>query len=159
VPTPLEPSSRTATTLRSIVLGLFFLGAVGTGAELLLLEHTEWFWQVAPLVALGGGIVTASWAAARPARGSLRAFQSLMGLCILLGGIGLYLHYRGNVEFELEMYPSLRGLELVWKALTGATPALAPGLMAQVGLLGLAYTYHHPALAAPVRPPEAPEGT
>ena len=36
--------------------------------------------------------------------------------------------------------------KLVWKALRGATPALAPGALAQLGLLGLLYTYRHPAL-------------
>ena len=50
-----------------------------------------------------------------------------MALFVLSGGIGVALHYRGNVEFELEMYPSLSGLELVRKTLTGATPVLAPG--------------------------------
>ena len=62
------------------------------------------------------------------------------------GVLGLYLHYRGNVEFELEMYSSLRGFELFWEALKGATPALAPAAMAHLGLVGLAYSYHHPLL-------------
>jgi len=55
------------------------------------------------------------------------------------------LHYRGNVEFERERDPSLSGLALVWEALRGATPSLAPGAMAQLGLLGLAITWRHPA--------------
>jgi hypothetical protein len=45
------------------------------------------------------------------------------------------------VEFELEMYPGLSGLELFREAMKGATPALAPGTMTILGLLGLAYTY------------------
>ncbi|MFB3131882.1 MAG: hypothetical protein ACE10K_05095, partial [Rhodothermales bacterium] len=49
-------------------------------------------------------------------------------------------------EFELEMYPTLKGLELFWESIKGATPALAPGTMIQLGLLGWAYTYRHPAL-------------
>jgi hypothetical protein len=60
--------------------------------------------------------------------------------------VGLYLHYRGNVEFALERDPSLSGARLLWKALRGATPALAPGALSQLGLLGLLYTYGHPAL-------------
>jgi hypothetical protein len=50
------------------------------------------------------------------------------------------------VEFELEMYPSMRGFELVAKTMTGATPVLAPGTMALLGLIGLSYTYKHPSL-------------
>ena len=82
----------------------------------------------------------------RPRRGVLKTFQMLMVLYLLIGLLGVYLHYRGNVEFALERYPTLGGLQLIWKALRGATPALAPGALAQLGLLGLLYTYRHPAL-------------
>jgi len=142
-------SDRAAARLRHFVLALFCLGAAGTGFELLLLGHTESTPQFIPLVALGLGIIAAILAAARPAPAVLRSFQLLMGGLVVTGPIGLYLHYHGNVEFELEMYPSLRGLDLVWKALTGATPALAPGAMILLGLMGLASTYRHPALSRP----------
>ena len=66
---------------------------------------------------------------------------------VVSGLIGLWQHYQGNVEFEREMYPDLGGLELVVKALHGAFPALAPGTMIQLGLLGMAYTFRHPGLA------------
>jgi hypothetical protein len=69
-----------------------------------------------------------------------------MMLFIVSGGIGIGLHYDGNVEFELEMYPSLSGVELIGKTLTGATPVFAPGTMALLGLIGLALTYRHPAV-------------
>jgi hypothetical protein len=36
------------------------------------------------------------------------------------------------------MYPAMAGVELVRKPLTGATPVLAPGSMALLGLVGLA---------------------
>jgi hypothetical protein len=42
----------------------------------------------------------------------------------------------------------MKGLELFWEAMKGATPSLAPGVMAQLGLLGLACTYRHPLLRA-----------
>jgi hypothetical protein len=61
------------------------------------------------------------------------------------------LHYHGNEEFELEMYPSLSGMQLVSETLTGATPVLAPGSMALLGVVGLASTYRHPVLRGPVR--------
>jgi hypothetical protein len=47
------------------------------------------------------------------------------------------LHYQGNVEFERELAPDASGLPLVWEALKGATPALAPGTMMLLGAVGL----------------------
>jgi hypothetical protein len=66
---------------------------------------------------------------------------------LVIGGLGVILHFRGNIEFAQERYPTLGGVKLMWKALRGATPALAPGALAQLGLLGLLYTYGHPVLA------------
>ena len=69
-----------------------------------------------------------------------------MACFVASGVLGVGLHYRGNVEFERELYPALAGMELVRKTLTGATPVLAPGSMALLGLVGLCLTFRHPAL-------------
>ena len=69
-----------------------------------------------------------------------------MAAFVIAGVAGVILHYRGNAEFELEMHPAVRGFDLFRDAMMGATPALAPGTMAQLGLLGLASTYRHPRL-------------
>jgi hypothetical protein len=122
----------------------------GTLLELILLEHTESWWQWLPLVLLGTGLLAACVAALRANRRTLTLLRLVMSLCILAGLVGLYLHYQGNVEFELEMSPALNGWDLVKAALMGATPALAPGSMTQLGLLGWAFTYQHPALQAGV---------
>jgi hypothetical protein len=62
----------------------------------------------------------------------------------------MYLHLQANTEFQLEMDPTLRGWALLKKSIVvKAPPALAPGVMMQLGLIGLAYTFRHPALAAP----------
>jgi hypothetical protein len=37
-------------------------------------------------------------------------------------------------------------MSLISKTLTGATPVLAPGSMSLLGVVGLAFTYRHPAL-------------
>ena len=145
-----EQGDRDGTTvriIRSFLLGLFVLGTVGTGVELLLLEHTEGFWQVLPLGLMGLGGVALAWYGATGGSTSLRLFRATMGTVIVSGVVGLWLHYQGNAEFELEMYPSLEGLELFWEAVKGATPTLAPGTMLELGLIGLAYTYRHPGLA------------
>ena len=138
--------------LRRAMLALVLLGMLGLIAELVLLEHYEDPWQWTPLVLLGVGLPLALVAARRPGAGVLRAFRILMALYVLAGLVGVVLHLKGNVEFELERNPSIRGLPLAWEVLRGATPALAPGALAQLGLLGLLFAFRHPAL----RPPAAP---
>jgi hypothetical protein len=67
----------------------------------------------------------------------VRLFQLTMVAFILSGAVGVGLHYQGNVEFERELAPDASGLPLVWEALKGATPALAPGTMMLLGAVGL----------------------
>jgi hypothetical protein len=74
-----------------------------------------------------------------------------MWLCILSGALGVYFHVRGNLEFELEMTPAAAGWLLWREVMTGATPALAPGAMVQLGLVGLAWAYRHPLLGGAPR--------
>lgn len=131
---------------RRILLALVLIGILGLLAELLLLGHFDGALQWIPLVLLAAALATTVLVAVQPSRGAIRAFQTVMALCVVGGAVGVFLHYRGNVEFELERDPSLRGLALFWEAIRGATPALAPGALAQLGLLGLAATYRHPAL-------------
>jgi hypothetical protein len=61
----------------------------------------------------------------------------------------MYLHFQVNMEFQIEMDPALSGWPLFQKAILAKTPpALAPGSMIQLGLIGLAYTFRHPALGS-----------
>ena len=141
--------------LRALLLALVVIGAAGLEVELLLLEHYESAWQFTPLVLLGVVLVAAALVWRRPSSATVRFFQVAMLLCVAAGVVGVFLHYRGNVEFELERESSLSGAKLIWESLRGATPALAPGAMAQLGLLGLVYCYRHPALrrTSPVQSP------
>ena len=131
--------------LRGLLLAVIVFGTAGLIAELVLQEHTESWQQWIPLVLLGLGLATSALVYLRPSRGTLTAFRALMVMFLAAGALGIYLHFAGNVEFEVERTPELAGLPLVWKALKGATPALAPGALAQLGLLGLLYGYRHPA--------------
>lgn len=135
------------TSSRQLLLALVFIGTVGLEVELALLRHAESLTQWIPHVALLIGILTTAAVYLRPRAQVLKAFQLVMLTFLVVGALGIYLHYRGNVEFALERDPSLTGVRRIWKALRGATPALAPGALAQLGLLGLVYTYKHPALA------------
>lgn len=131
-------------SLRQIILTIVFIGIVGLIVELLLLRHTDSFTKWIPLISLFAGLVSGLFVALRPSPGTIRIFQLVMVLFVVAGVLGLYFHFRGNVEFALERSPSASGFRLIWKALTGASPTLAPGALAQLGLLGLAYTYGHP---------------
>ena len=131
--------------LRKMLLAVFLLGALGTGVELVLLEHYAEIFQLVPLAMILAAVVVLAMWFVSGAPAVLRVFQVSMFLFLLAGLVGIYLHYNSNVEFELEMDPSATGWPLIWASLTGAMPALAPGTMVQLGLVGLLYAYRHPA--------------
>src|ERR1044072_2288324 len=136
-------------TARRILLSILLLGVVGITAELLLLAHTEDANQWIPIVLAGLTVVLSGMVALRPTPASLRLFQLVMVLMILSGALGMYLHLSANMEFQLEMDSTLKGFALLKKSIVAKSPpALAPGAMAQLGLIGLAYTFRHPALGS-----------
>jgi hypothetical protein len=148
-----EPTPRDAAApLRRILLALVLLSAVGLLLELLLLGHVESLSQWMPLAILGGVLSVSLAVVVRPGRRVLRIFQLLMLLCVGTGLLGIWLHYRGNVEFALELHPELRGLALFREAIRGATPTLAAGALTQLGVLGLASAFRHPMLCTAARP-------
>ena len=131
--------------LRKLLLVTLIVSLVGTLVELLLLEHFDDAWQWTPIALLTASLLTLGWHGLERGATSLNVLRGLMVLCMVSGLVGLLLHYKGNVEFELEMYPDLSGWKLFKDAMMGATPALAPGAMMQLGLVGLAWTFRHPA--------------
>ena len=136
-PTPLR-------AVRRLLLVILVAGMGGTAAELLLLKHDEDAYQLIPLVLLAAGLVVVIAHAARTGRSTAAAVRVTMGAFVVAGLMGLYLHYQANVEFQLEGDPSLAGRALIMKALEAkAPPALAPGVMIQLGLVGLAYTLRY----------------
>jgi hypothetical protein len=128
---------------------LWLLGAeiIGVGAELLLISHWEDGWQSTPLIALTLGLVALSGHVIFQNRASLRAIQFIMVLFVLSGVLGVWLHYDGRVEFRLELDPALAGWRLFCAAMMGSTtpPVLAPGIMIQMGCMGLVCVYGQPA--------------
>lgn len=132
--------------LRALLLALVGLGTLGLLAELLLLEHWDAWPQLTPLVTLGLALTSVTAVALRPSTGSIRAFRAVMAWAVVAGLLGISLHLRDNLAFEREVTPEASTTSLLWHALRGATPFLAPGSLAQLGLLGLVFTYGHPAL-------------
>lgn len=114
---------------------------LGTGAELLLLNHVESLAQLIPLVLLAAALLTLVWLAAGRGRLPAVTFQATMVMFVAAGVIGLVLHYQGAQAFQLEVDPSLKGIALFWKTVRAkAPPALAPASMIGLGLVGFAYT-------------------
>ena len=113
-------------SLRRGMLGLVALGTAGVWAELVVLEHyTDWN-QLIPLVVGGFGLLAAIWIALAPGLAALRVWQFAMLLFVGTGITGITMHF--DVVSE-----------------TVDPPLLAPGLFVQLGLLGLLYTFRHPA--------------
>ena len=149
LPTPSLP------LLRTLILALLVFGMTGAIAELMLLEHFESPWQWAPLIALGLGLAAVAAHLTVRSAATIRLIRGTMAAMVGIGLLGLVQHLRGNLEFELEIRPGLEGWDLLWESLQGATPVLAPGVLIQLGLLGLIFTLRHPRLS-PESAPEAP---
>ena len=133
--------------LRGLLQLLLAAEMIGLGAELLLMEHWEGWWQRTPLILLVLGLVVLAGHAFCQNRASRRVFQLLMALFVLSGCLGIWLHYDGRAEFRTEVDPSLAGWALFRSAMTGGTtpPVLAPGMMIQMGCLGLILVLRDPA--------------
>src|SRR5258708_17666171 len=128
--------------LRLWVLGVLVLGLIGTVTELILLEHYEQPLQFVPLVLIVLGVIVLAWHAMRPGTASLRTLQIVMGLFVLAGFAGMAAHFNGSAEYQLELDPDMNTWDLLEKILHAkAPPLLAPGMMMQMGVLGLAYAY------------------
>jgi hypothetical protein len=136
----------TTAVMRRLLLGVITLGLIGTATDLVLLEHYEDSKQLIPLFLIGMALLIIVVLLATGSAFVLRAFQLVMFVCVVAGGIGFVLHYNGNLEFQMDMDPTLSQWEYFKKVMHAkAPPALAPGVMAQLGLLGLVYSYRHPA--------------
>ncbi|MEM7549507.1 MAG: hypothetical protein AAF363_07530 [Bacteroidota bacterium] len=113
--------------------------ALGTLAELFLLEHYEDSWQLIPIVLIALSIVfflVLQWS---PSTIITKVFKGLMIACGMSGVLGSWLHLKANMEFEAELHPSYSFLTLITNSFSGAFPALAPGSMIVFGLIGYLY--------------------
>jgi hypothetical protein len=128
--------------IRRVILAVLLLGMTGLAAELALISHYEDLTQKIPIILLVGGLtivgidllVRRGWSAV--------LVQIAMALVLVAGLLGVYFHFQGSKEFQLEMDPGMGGLDLVWHVLRAKSPpTLAPGSMVQLGVLGLGYAY------------------
>jgi hypothetical protein len=140
----LDAPTTTVARIRQWLLALLLLELGGTLTELLLLQHFEGVLQWIPLVLLTLTVVVVLWHLARPQPASVSALRGLM-VCMAIAGLaGVVLHLRSSAEYLMEMDPSQSRWTIVMKALQAqAPPALAPGVLLQMGLLGLVYVYRY----------------
>ena len=76
--------------LRRWLVGVFVLGVFGTGAELLLLGHTENYRQLGPLGLFALSLVLLGRLALSPNARWLRWFRALTVLFVASGLVGVY---------------------------------------------------------------------
>ena len=128
--------------LRRWILIILVLGLLGTVTELMLLEHYEQPLQFVPLALIVAALGVLWWEVRRHDLASRRATQIVMALFVLAGFVGFAAHFQGSAEYQLELNPDMSNWELLEKILRAKTPPLlAPGMMLQLGLLGLAYVF------------------
>ena len=128
--------------LRGWVLGILLIGLLGTVTELVLLGHYEEPLQFVPLVLIAVALLAIWWEFSRHDLASRRAMQIVMTLFVVAGFLGFAAHFYGSAQYQLELNPEMDTWELLQKILRAkAPPLLAPGMMLQLGLLGLAYVF------------------
>ena len=141
--------------MRRWLLALLAFGLCASALDLVLLEHFEDWRQIMPLAVIVLSLVAIAWHVAGGGAASVRALQWCMLASTLSGLVGVVLHFRGNMSFQLDMDPAIGSWDLFTRVMHAkAPPALAPGAMVQLGLLGLIYTFRHPAIERPTDSPD-----
>lgn len=129
-------------TIRRVILGVLLLGMTGLLAELLLLGHYEDLTQWIPIGVLAAGLAAITLERFYRRVWTLALVRTMMGAFIVSGLLGMYFHFSGSREFQLEMDPSMSARNLVWHVLRAKSPpTLSPGTLVQMGILGLGYAY------------------
>jgi hypothetical protein len=119
-----------------LLLLIALLSAGATLVELLLLEHIEEWQQIIPVALLAAAIIAVALVLATSSRWAVQLLRGVLAICFVSALVGIYFHYQANVEFVLERHPKYAGVQLFKSAMMGAMPALAPGAMAQLALIG-----------------------
>ena len=132
--------------IRRCILAALMFGVLGSNIELLLIEHYEEVSQFVPIVLMGFALLVILWHGLRPSATNLRVLQVTMMLFLIAGTVGIVLHFRGAAEFQWELDPSQSVWNVFKKVMRAkAPPVLAPGILLQLGIIGLVYGHGHPA--------------
>jgi hypothetical protein len=144
------PNKSSESGILSIIRGILLVSSVisliGIGVELVILNHLNPILQLIPVFLIVLGLGSIIWYAISRNGKSMRIFQGTMALCVISGLIGIFLHVAFSASEASKKDKTLHGMQLFQAAIKGIAPPLAPGAMIQLGLIGLAYTYRHPAM-------------
>ena len=122
------------------MLAIAALMTVGTLGELVLTEHMADPVQGVPFVLLGAGLAAIGAAIATPGRRTRLALRIVCGLMMAGSAFGIWEHLAHNHAFETEIRPGASASTLLWEAVYGASPLLAPGVVGVIGLLAAVAT-------------------
>ena len=138
-PVPEDPR---LSTIKIIIAAVLMFGMGGLLAELALIAHFEDLAQRIPIALLAAGLAAVALDFGFARGWTQLLLQLVMVLLVAAGALGIYFHFHGSREFQLEMDPQMRGAALLWHVLRAKSPpTLAPGSMMQLGILGLGYEY------------------
>jgi hypothetical protein len=131
--------------MRLLIMAAIAVALTVTEAELIYVGHTGTNnGQLIAVVLVAAGLTVSTWHAIARNTTSIVVFRFTMYLFLVFGLDGMLTHYNAAVHAALKLHPTLAGLPLLTATLSGSIPLLAPGMLIQVGLLGLVYTFNHP---------------
>ena len=138
-------ANQTLSRIRHFLLVIAVAVFVMTVTELIFLSHWSETIQLLPFALSGWGLITLALAYFHPTPGTIRLLRWSMiviGLCSL---IGIYEHMENNLGFQMEIQPNATFPELALATVEGATPVLAPGILALGAAIGWTAAYQYSA--------------
>jgi hypothetical protein len=143
----------TAELLRKFLLWLAAASAAGTAVELAILRHWRGLDQLVPWAMLAIAAVTIALVMRRPTPGVLKAARVVGTVVALSALVGVYEHVSANYHDGARS----RATAAAWATMSeparwlaaldgsaGQAPPVAPGVLAQVGVLLVFATVGHP---------------
>lgn len=143
--------------LRRALLALTGVALAGTTAELVIGRHWESAPQLIPFVVIALAAGALGLIAFARTRGAVSAARGICAVVLAASLFGVWEHIEGNehagaldqrTAATWETTPATQRFWLAASGGVGPSPPLAPGVLAQAGLMLLAATLRHPALEA-----------
>ena len=139
--------SRWEGRLRSLLLALALLTCAGIALELWFADHDQEFLQLVPFFVCGLAAVSIVLVLLRPSGITIWPMRALMVAAAGVSILGLWEHLESNYGFERDIRPTASTTTVLWHALHGSAPTLAPASLALIAVMAAGATLGHPALA------------
>ncbi|MFT5194466.1 MAG: hypothetical protein ACI9EW_004014 [Cellvibrionaceae bacterium] len=129
-----------------LALALFMFG--GSLIELSLINHFQSAVQLIPFGLAAVGMLALIWVLIQSSQLSIQILRLTMAAASFGSAFGVYEHIAHNLAFELDIRPNAVARDVLFEALSGASPLLAPGILGMAAVIALAATYYHPKLTS-----------